>query len=223
MIRLPLSTARLSTLAAATAVLALGALPAQAGEVYLQGGLPGFGIGYAQPLNSNFGLRADWVTLGTRRKTQNEEGIDYSAKLNSSRLALLGDVYPFAGRFRLTAGLTSNNYKLELDAAGAGRTINVGGRNYTLNAGDGYNVQIKFPGSTPYLGFGWGHQADTGFRFASDVGLLFGKARLTATGRGQLATAQAQADIDREVAKLSDGVGKIRYVPQFSFSLGYGF
>ena len=93
-----------------------------------------------------------------------------------------------------------------------------------LGADDGLNVQIKFPSSTPYLGFGWGHQQAGGFRMASDVGVMIGKAKLTAVGRGaQLGSGTEQANIDREAAKLSDGVGKIRILPQLSVSLGYSF
>jgi hypothetical protein len=214
---------RLATAALVGTTLLLGLPSAQAGEVYGQLGLPGVGLGYSQPINPMFGVRADWVTLGSRSKTQSEEGVDYAAKLNSSRLALLADVFPFEGRFRFTAGLTSNNYKLDLDASGAGKVITVGSRSYTLAATDGYNVQIKFPSSTPYLGIGWGHQQETGLRFAADLGAMIGKATLTATGRGQFATTQGQADLDAELAQLKDGVGKIRFVPQISVAIGYAF
>jgi hypothetical protein len=171
-----------------------------------------------------FGVRADWVTLGNRSKTQSEEGVDYAAKLSSSRLALLADIFPFQGSFRVTAGMTSNNYKIDLDASGAGKTITVNNRQYVLGPGDGYNVQIKFPSSTPYLGIGWGHQQQTGLRFAADLGAMIGKAKLTSVGRGQFAsTPQGQADLDAELAELRDGVGKVRFVPQISFAIGYAF
>lgn len=221
--QLVLAPRRLATVAFVGTSLLLGLPAAQAGEVYGQLGLPGFGLGYAHPVNPMFGVRADWVTLGSRSKNQSEEGVDYAAKLHSSRLALLGDVYPFEGRFRFTAGLTSNNYKLDLDASGAGKVITVGSRTYVLTPADGYTVQIKFPRTTPYLGIGWGHQQETGLRFAADIGAMIGKAKLSAAGRGQFATVQGQADLDAELAQLSDGVGKIRFLPQISFAIGYAF
>jgi hypothetical protein len=212
-------------LLATTLVLSLGALittASQAGEVYGQVGLPGVGLGYAQPLNPSFTVRGDFVTLGSHEKTTTESGINYVGKLKASRVGVFGDWFPFSGVFRLTGGVTLNNFKFDLDASGSGGTLNVGGQTYG-NANDGLNVLIEFPKTTPYLGIGWGHQAATGMRFAADLGASIGRATVTAVGRGQLASPSAQADIDREMAELRDGVGKIRVLPQISVSVGYSF
>ncbi|MBI5719377.1 MAG: hypothetical protein HZC37_17045 [Burkholderiales bacterium] len=209
-----------ATLAAAAAV-AVG--PAQAGEIYLQAGLPGVGLGYAQPLSSWLGVRGDFVTLGTRDRNTTEEGIAYQGKIKTNRGGLYADLFPFAGGFRFTLGATSNDYKLNLDASGTGSTINVGGTNYTLGPGDGLGVEVKFPSTTPYVGFGWGHQAESGLRFSFDLGASIGKAKVTVTPRGQLAQPAAQADVDRETAELRDGVGKVKGIPQLSFAIGYSF
>lgn len=210
-------------LAPVLGLAALIALPAAAGELYTQIGLPGVGLGYAHPLSSMVGLRGDIVTLGTRTEDVTEEGISYQSKLKTNRGGVYADWFPLGGLFRFTLGATSNQYKLDLDASGAGRTINVGGTNYTLGAGDGLNVQVKFPGTTPYVGIGWGHGMGSGLRFSLDLGASIGKAKVTATGRGVLATQAAQPDIERELAELRDGVGKIKALPQLSFSLGYSF
>jgi hypothetical protein len=220
MARSPSIRLALATLATTAA---LQAAPVLAGEIYVQAGLPGYGLGYAHPLGSALTLRADYVTLGSRHKDTTQEGILYSGDLQAKRLAAFADWYPFAGVFRLSAGYTSNKYKLTLDASGAGRTINVGGTNYTLGAGDGLLVEVKYPNSMPYLGLGWGHQQGSGLRFSLDLGAGIGKPTVTATGRGQLAAQVAQADIDRELVELRDGVGKIKVLPQLSFAIGYSF
>lgn len=211
---------------AALATAALGAfatVPACAGELYFQAGLPGVGIGYAHPLNEWMGVRGDFVTLGSRSETTTEEGIAYEGRIKANRGALFADIYPFAGGFRFTLGATSNQYKINLDASGAGNTINVGGTNYVLGPGDGLAVEVKYPSTTPYVGFGWGHQAASGLRFSLDIGASIGKAKLNVTPRGQLAQPAAQADVDRETAELRDGVGKVKALPQVSFAIGYSF
>lgn len=215
------STAR--TLALASAFFMATAC-AYAGEVYGTVGFPGAGLGYAHPLGSSLTVRGEFTTLGTHRKQYEEEGIRYEGELKTNRTGLFLDWFPFDGVFRLTGGVTAQDYKLTLDASGASGSITVGDTTYTgLSAADGLNVQIKFPRTTPYLGLGWGHQAASGLRFSFDLGASIGKAKVTATTRGQLASEAAQADVDKELQEVRDGVGKVKVLPQISFAIGYSF
>ena len=211
--------------AAVLALAATGLLPqAQAGEVYANVGLPGIGLGYAHPIDSRFTVRADFMTLGSRSKSTTEEGIRYDGRYKLQRLAVLGDWFPFGGSFRLTGGLSSNQYKVTLDATGENGSLTIGDRTYTTTAADGLKVEVKFPSVTPYLGIGWGHQSGSGWRFGADIGALVGRAKVNATVRGALASEpDIQANLDKELAELRDGVGKVRAIPQLSVAIGYSF
>ena len=211
--------------AAVLALAATGLLPqAQAGEVYANVGLPGIGLGYAHPIDSRFTVRADFMTLGSRSKSTTEEGIRYDGRYKLKRLAVLGDWFPFGGSFRLTGGLSSNQYKVTLDATGENGSLTIGDRTYTTTAADGLKVEVKFPSVTPYLGIGWGHQSASGWRFGADIGALVGRAKVNATVRGALASEpDIQANLDKELAELRDGVGKVRAIPQLSVAIGYSF
>ena len=209
-------------LAAALGVWALA--PAQAGEVYVGLGLPGVGLGYAQPLNPSFTVRGDFFTLGKRDLTETESGIRYTGNYRLQRGALLADWFPFEGSFRLTGGAAFNTYKMTLDASGAGGTLTIGDRTYTTTAADGLTVQVKFPKTTPYIGIGWGHQVGSGLRFSADVGAAIGRATVSAVARGQLAAQpDIQSNIDKELVELRDGVGKVKAIPQLSLGIGYSF
>jgi hypothetical protein len=202
----------------------LAASQVAAGEVYVPIGIPGIGVGYAHPVNEYLAVRGDFMTLGQRSRASEESGISYQGNLKVARAALLLDVFPFSGTFRITGGLAANNYKLDLDASGAGGSLTIGDRNYTTTAGDGINVQVKFPSTTPYLGIGWGHQTGSGWRFSADLGASIGTAKVTATVRGNLAKQpDIQANLDKELADLRDGVGKVQAIPQISFGIGYSF
>lgn len=196
---------------------------ARAGELYVKGGLPGVMLGWAQPLNTHFGLRLDAATLGNVSERRTEDGITYDVKLKGDRTALLADWFVFGGSFRFTGGITSSKYSLDLLASGAGGSITVGNTTYTTTASDRFNVKIKLPSSMPYVGLGWGHQSDSGLRFSFDLGAKLGKATLSYALSGPWAGSVSQADIDAELAELRDGVGKIRLVPQLSIGLGYSF
>lgn len=196
---------------------------AQATELYLKGGVPGYGVGFAQPIGPLFGVRADFLTLGDRSERRNEEGIDYDAKLKANRGALMLDLFPFAGSFRISAGATAAKYQLDLLATGAGGTLRIGNTTYTTTPNDRFAVQIKMPSSMPYLGFGWGHQSNSGLRFSFDVGAAIGKAKLSYQLTGPTSSQVSQQDIDAELAELRDGVAKIKAIPQVTFGIGYSF
>ena len=176
------------------------------------------------PIDSRFTVRADFMTLGSRSKSSTEEGIRYDGRYKLQRLAVLGDWFPFGGSFRLTGGLSSNQYKVTLDATGENGSLTIGDRTYTTTAADGLKVEVKFPSVTPYLGIGWGHQSASGWRFGADIGALVGRAKVNATVRGALASEpDIQANLDKELAELRDGVGKVRAIPQLSVAIGYSF
>jgi hypothetical protein len=207
----------------AVAALSAGTAPAQAQGIHLTAGLPGYGLGYAHSLTPHVGLRADFLTLSQRSERRNEEGIDYDATLEASRGALLLDVFPFAGSFRVSVGATSAKYKLDLLATGAGGSLRIGNTVYPTTANDRLAVQVKMPSSMPYVGIGWGHQAGSGVRFSFDVGAAIGKARLSYQLSGPSAQQVSQQDIDAELAELRDGVAKIKAIPQVTLGIGYSF
>lgn len=205
-------------------MLAVSTPSAVAGEVYGTAGFLGYGLGYAQPLGPYFGVRIDHATAGSRNERRTEEGVEYDAKLKLDRTNLLADWFVMGGSFRLSGGLTFANYKLALDSAGSGGTINVGGATYVVTPADGFTATVKYPSSMPYVGIGWGHGgSDKGWRFALDLGAAIGKPKVSVVTRGQLALPAAQADVDREVQELRDGVGSVRVMPQLMLSVGYSF
>ena len=208
-----------------TALALVGACigAAQAGEVYTGIGTHGVLIGYAHPLSSDFTVRADFGTLGRHDTSEREEGIDYDVKAGFNRAGLFGDWFPLAGGFRLTGGVTFNHLKLDMAARGNGGMVNIGGTNYAFTPADRFDVKVEFPRTTPYLGIGWGHRLGAGFGFSFDVGASIGKAKLTETHSGPSLSLASQADIDRELAELRDGVAKVRALPQLSIGVNYQF
>lgn len=216
-------SARPHLLSLAAAALFATMLPAQAQEIHLKAGLPGYGLGYAHSLTPHFGLRADYLTLGKRSERRNEEGIDYDATLEASRGAVLLDVFPFGGSFRISAGATSSKYRVDLLANGASGSLTIGNTTYPTTANDRFAVQVKMPSSMPYIGIGWGHHSGSGLRFSFDIGAAIGKAKLSYQLTGPSAQLVSQQDIDAELAELRDGVAKIKAIPQVTLGIGYSF
>jgi len=102
------------------------------------------------------------------------------------------------------SGITNNNYD-------------------NTTSADRFSVRVRPPSSMPYVGLGWGHQGNSGLRLSFDIGAKLGKATLSYALAGPWASRVSQADIDAELSELREGVGKVRFVPQLTFGLGYSF
>lgn len=208
--------------------LGLAAQSVQAQELYVGGGLFGVQIGYAHAISPSFGLRGDLMTMGQRDKTFNESGTSYQGSMNWSRKALLADWFPTGGSFRLTAGATFNDVKFDLLSNGAGKSVDINGRKFSLSANDSLSVLVAMPSTTPYIGMGFGHkQGNKGWGFHSDFGGSLGKFKVTEKRTGGLVNGGAlgvtQADVDKELAEVRDGVAKLKFLPQVTVGLSYSF
>ena len=222
------------SLAALTLFASLGAQAQQAGpsqDVYLGvGALSIATIGYARPINSNFGLRAEyggWTTI-SRDFTLSDVDGNLSAKFNHA--GVFADWFPFENGFRLVGGVSLNDYGVTFTASpnknldfGSGKTINL--------TSESISVNFTFPKTTPYLGIGYGHQQskDKGIGFYADVGVLVGSIEVDATTSLVGKTASnglkiTQADIDNKILQSArDEFSKYNVFPSFSLGLVYRY
>lgn len=213
-------------LATTFAALTLGsATAAQAGDLYLGAGLPGLTLGYAHPVDDRFTLRADVSTLGRLDWDRSKSGVDYDGRVQVDRLAFFGDWHVHRN-VRLTAGLTVHEAKARLTGRADGTTITIGDRTYVAGPDDQLNVRVKYPTVMPYLGIGFGKppQAVGGWGVMVDLGLAFGKPKVTGQVSGPLlSNTVSQADVDRELDDIRDDVERLRGIPQIGVSVIYRF
>jgi len=206
-----------------------GAAPAHAqvmkGEVYTGLGFPGLMVGYAHAVDALVTARVDYASMGGRSRDGFEEGINYRGRARFARVGLFADYFPWNNGFRVTGGLTVNQMKVDLRAdLQPGDTITVGDSTVTV-PGSGYrfNVTVKVPPVTPYLGIGWGHhRREPGWGVIADLGASIGRAQVD-IDTNLTEAGVSQADIDRETRELKDGVGKIRLVPQATLGISYRY
>lgn len=207
-----------------TALAAGSITGSHAAGVYVGAGLPGVMVGVVHAYNPSFAVRADVATLGRHKVDGVEEGINYTGTARLQRVGLFADWFVAQGGWRLTAGVTSNKANVDLTALGNGQNLSIGSGSYPTTAADRLDVRITFPSTTPYLGFGYGHHTgDKGFGFAFDVGASFGRAKVSIQTQGPNLSLVPQADIDRELAELRNGVAKVRALPQASVAVTYRF
>lgn len=196
--------------------------------IYAGLGLPGlYTLGYAHSAGANWGLRGEYATGLSARTSGSDSGVNYEAVLKASRTALYADWFPFGGGFRLVGGITANDMSLDLNSVGTGNaTIN---GNTVSMAGRYFNLNIKYPTTTPYLGIGYGHHAKAGkgLGFYADVGMSFGTftadVSTNLVGVTGSSGAITQADIDAQKQQMNDSLAGLKYLPSVSLGLVYRY
>jgi hypothetical protein len=206
------------------AVLAAIGNAAYAQDSYFGVGLPGlYTLGYAYSTSPSLGFRGEYAGGLSVNKDGNQEGVNVTGNLKASRLGAFADWFPLGGGFRLVGGLTVNDIKADFTALGSGNST-INGKSIDMT-GQTYNVQVKFPSTTPYLGIGYGHQKSDvkGFGFYADLGVMIGT--FTADTTTSLVTngKATQADVDAQTQKIRDSLGGLTTLPSASLGLLYRY
>lgn len=208
---------------AAIAALGCGAAAVQAQDLYAGLGLPNiYTLGYAQPVGEKWGLRGEYAGGTSASTNGTDNGVSYDATFKSSRAGVFADWFAFGGGFRFVGGVTSNDTKLDLNAVGSG-TATINGKTINM-AGNYFNVRLKYPTVTPYLGVGYGHhKADKGLGFYFDAGVTFGSftAEVETNVVGQ--NGITQADVDAQKQKMNDSLAGYKVMPSVSVGMVYRF
>lgn len=177
-------------------------------------------VGYAKSLSSTLTLRADLAAWPGVARDSIEEGVSYTGHVKSDRAALFMDWY-LAGNLRLTGGMTFNRTRVDLRAGGHAGAPMAGDVPYSTAANDRFDVTMRSPQTTPYLGVGFGHYSAAGSSLLFDVGGSFGRGSSSDVPVPMAAVAPSA--LDGELAQLREGIGRVRFVPQVSLGMNLKF
>jgi hypothetical protein len=198
-------------------------------DSYVGLGLPGLvTLGYAYPMGNSIGLRGEYAGGLSVNKDGNQDGVNVTGNFKASRVGAFADWFPLGGAFRLVGGLTFNDIKADLNGVGNG-TASINGQTVSM-AGETFNVRVKFPDTTAYLGIGYGHQkiGTKGLGFYADLGVMLGTftsdtttslVGKPTTGGGTI----TQADVDAQNQKIRDSLSSLSVLPSASLGLLYRY
>lgn len=216
--------------ATATLALALGLSASLAhafepGDVYLQAGTHGVGIGYAQPLTSWLGVRADVNGFGLSHNFSAGD-LDYDAHLHLFGVGTYVDLFPIrSSGFRLSTGLLFNDDYLNGTATpNSAGNITINGTTYHL-PNSSVNARIKEPTVMPYLGIGYGHKptAKRGLGFTADIGVAFGRPRTDFNVSPDIAAAAGPENVAAEEQQVRNKADKYHIYPIVQIGVSYRF
>lgn len=208
------------------AVLALPGL-AQASDFGLDAhaGTLGFGAELNYTITPYFTARVD-LNRYNYTYTGTKEQVDYNFDLRLKSYSGMLDWHPFAGVFRVTAGVFSNKNEIDAVAVPQG-SYTINGHTYTAAQVATLYGTISFDPTVPYFGFGWtsNGSTETGLGVSLDLGVLFQgspKVQLHATGAGTH-NATFQSDLAVEQGKVQNDVNNYKTYPVIALGLSYRF
>ena len=150
-------------------------------------------------------------------------------KLKLQTVSLLGDWFPFANNFRISAGAVLNGNKFRLKGLPTGGNFTINGTTYPTSQVGSLDAAVDFNKAAPYFGIGYGRAMKSGLSLIFDAGVMFQgspKSKVDVTC-GPLAPpaqcAQAQSDTQAEQSRLDESLHSFKYYPVISLGLAYTF
>ncbi len=178
-------------------------------------------------LNADGCLNADGYN---RTQSKTHDNIDYDMKLKLQTGSLLGDWFPFANNFRISAGAMLNRNKFSMKGQPTGGTYTINGTTYPASDVGSFDAQVDFNRAAPYFGIGYGRPINSGLSLIFDLGVMSQgspKSQINVTCgaaiQGTATCTNLQNDAAAEQSKLDDSLHSFKYYPVISLGLAYTF
>ena len=187
-------------------------------------GTPGFGLEVGKLLTGHIAARVggNYYKIS---KTKDQSNITYDASLKLHAVSALIDFYPAQrGSFHLTGGIVTNPLTITGTARPSSGTYTINDTSYSSSDVGILTAQGKFPGVSPYLGFGFGTPASSGgaLKFLFDLGAVIGQPTISLTATG--AASNLAANLQAQAKRTQDDVDKyLKVYPVMAFGLAYRF
>ena len=176
-------------------------------------------------------LVPDWLDArvlgngGLLTRHETTSGLHYRARAHFRNAALLADVYPFRGAFRVTAGVYYDDNRVDLAATPVNGTYDVNGYTAPASAVGPITGTVTYRRFAPYLGLGFSNDAQTGtgFAYSVDLGVMWDRPTTTLNAPGAASDPALAAEIASVRAQIQRQANRLKAYPVVSVSLGYRF
>ena len=215
----------------AAAVLPLLAFPGVAPadtSLGIRAGTLGGGVDLSYALSQRAAVRLN-ADGYNRTQSKTHDNIDYDMKLKLQTVSLLGDWFPFANNFRISAGAVLNGNKITMKGQPTGGFFTINGTQYNTAQVGSLDAAVDFNKVAPYFGIGYGRPINSGLSLIFDLGVMSQgspKSKIDVTC-GSAATpaqcTQLQSDAQAEQSKLGESLHSFKYYPVISLGLAYTF
>jgi hypothetical protein len=219
---------RIRLLVAATMTAVISPLAAQTDlSIGLRVGTLGLGAEVAKLVTPNLGVRVGAYTL-SKGFTRTESDVEYAVDIGFKGITGLVDLFPSRrGTFHLTGGFMTA--PAEIDGVGQPTegTYTFNGRDYTAAEVGTVRGDLRWPGTMPYVGLGWGTPASRhggGLAFVFDLGVGFGTPTLGLSASSAVPGSTLAADVEAERRDIQDDIDRyLKVYPVLSLGLALRF
>jgi len=196
-------------------------------DVGLRAGTLGAGVDISTPINENLTVRVN-INGFNYSRTEEIDDINYNGDLKLFTAGVLLDYFPFASTFRVSAGAYYNNNKFTGTAKPVGDIkISINDIEYGVDDVGQLDAKITFNKFAPYLGFGWGSNANKrGFGFSFDIGAIYHgtpKTDLNVIINNKDLEDKINQDVEAEKRSLEDEIDKYKFYPVVMIGVNYTF
>lgn len=135
------------------------------------------------------------------------DDVDYDGDLSIAASAIKLNLYPFGGRFYLTAGAMLPDMEAKVTGrAKQGGSVDFNGNTYTTSeVGDLNGTLTVADGVQPYAGLGWRSSHETGLGFFTELGVMSADVEVNLDTDGTLSgNAAFEDDLRAEERRLED-------------------
>lgn len=171
-------------------------------------------------LTGSVSLRGDYAPGLNWSRVGGTEGLGdgSGAGLRANRASLYADWFPFNGGLRLVGGVNLNDSRQDITTLGYGLGNGTPGTTGSL-----YNLRQKYPGTSTYVGIGYGQLAlsSKGLGFYADMGVSLSTLPADADS-SQGGSAGQAAGMDGWRTQTNGWLG-FRYLPSVSLGLIYRY
>jgi hypothetical protein len=219
------------SLVTAAAVLPLlifpGVAPADT-SLGIRAGTLGGGIEVSTALSQRAAVRLN-ADGYNRTQSSTQDNIQYDMKLKLQTVSLLGDWFPAANNFRISAGAMFNGSKFTMKGQPTNGTFTINGAQYSSTTQiSSLDATVDFRKAAPYFGIGYGRPINSGLSLIFDLGVMFqgsprSKINVTCIDPTPGTCSQVQTHVDAEESNLDDSLHKFKYYPVISLGLAYTF
>ena len=162
----------------------------------------GFGVTLERPLLFNLSARITTGALSTST-TQSYDNNPWVSTFHESNVLVAMDWRPYAGRWRLSAGLLFGSDNVQKVAQSFGPNYTLNGNTYPVNQAGIVSAQVSFARPAIYAGFGGGTGILKGLTIGFDAGVVVRNGTTTTYATGPLQNnPQFLADLNATAANF---------------------